>query len=214
MLVSQDDFCKKTTRKFFCYTFLMLVGKDDAVLLFDSPKEFNAWLEKNHRNVQSVWLKFYKKGSKKVSINYDQALEEALCFGWIDGIAKKYDEESYLQRFTPRRPKGNWSKRNTEHVARLVKEGRMKPSGMAAVEAAKKDGRWEGAYHPASTATIPEDFLQEIARNKKAQEFFVTLSKSNIYAIAYRLQTAKKPETLKRRKEQILTMLESNEKFH
>lgn len=120
----------------------MEITKDDIVLLFTTSQEFSQWLEKNHETAKSIWIQMYKKGTGKISINYDQALGVALCYGWIDGIAKKYNEDSYIQRFTPRRPKGNWSKRNTQHIARLIKEGRMKPSGMAEVDSAKKDGRW------------------------------------------------------------------------
>ncbi len=192
----------------------MIIGKDDLVLIFETSEEFSQWLEKHHKTVSSIWLRMYKKKSGKKSINYGQALDEALCYGWIDGIVKKYDGDSYVQRFTPRRPKGNWSKRNTEHIARLLKEGRMKPSGIAEVEAAKKDGRWEASYPSPANAKIPEDFLDEIAKNKKAKAFFDTLSKTNLYFIAYRLLTAKRPETLERRKEVILKMLERGEKFY
>lgn len=193
----------------------MITGKDGSeILFFETPHEWREWLEKNHKNTSAVWLQFYKKASGKVSINYDQALDEALCYGWIDGVVNTFDELSYLQRFTPRRPKGNWSKRNTEHVARLIKEGKMRPSGMREVENAKNDGRWQAAYAPPSTAVIPEDFLREIAKNKKAKSFFDTLTKTNLYAIAYRFATAKKHETLKRRRKTILEMLEKGETFH
>lgn len=196
------------------YNLPMQIGKDDIILTFEKPEEFNAWLAKHYDKVPFVWLRFYKKGSGKISINYDQALDEALCYGWIDGIAKSYDNESYVQRFTPRRPKGNWSKRNTEHIERLIREKRMKPSGMAEVEAAKKDGRWDAAYTSPANAEVPKEFIQEIAKNKKAKAYFDSLNKTSLYFIAYRLQTAKKPETLQRRKEKILEMLEKGEKFY
>lgn len=190
-------------------------GKDGApILLFTTPSEWEQWLAKHHTDTKAVWLQFYKKASGKVSINYDQALDEALCYGWIDGLVNSYDEESYIQRFTPRRPKGNWSKRNTEHIARLVKLGKMKAGGLAQVEAAKKDGRWEAAYASPANIKIPEDFLKELDRNKKAKAFFATLNRSNFYYIAYHLATAKKPETLERRKKKILKMLEKGEKFY
>ena len=192
----------------------MEINKDDIVLTFETPQEFSAWLKKNHKNKTCIWIRMYKKGTSKKSIDYDQALDEALCYGWIDGIAKKYDEVSYIQRFTPRRQKGNWSKRNTEHIARLIKEKRLKPAGLMQVKAAKKDGRWGKAYASPANATIPEDFLKEVAKNKKAKTFFDSLNKANTYAIAYRLSTAKKPETLQKRKEVILKMLISGEKFH
>lgn len=192
-----------------------MTGKDGApIVFFETPKQWREWLEKYHRDMPAVWVRFYKKASGVPSLHYDQALDEALCFGWIDGLVNKYDEQSYLQRFTPRRPKGNWSKRNTEHIARLMKLGKMKPAGVAQVDAAKKDGRWEAAYASPKDAIIPDSFLQEIAKNKKAKACFATLSKTNVYSIAYRLQTAKKPETLERRKQQILGMLENEEKFH
>lgn len=192
----------------------MKIGKDDIVLLFETPEQFSNWFANHHKDTPSIWLRMYKKNSGGTSINYDQALDEALCYGWIDGIVKKYDNESYLQRFTPRRPGGNWSKRNTEHVERLIRENRMKPSGLAEVDAAKKDGRWEAAYGSPANIKIPDDFLAELSKDKKAKEFFDSLSKANIYAIAYRLQTAKKPETIERRKKKILEMLKNSEKFH
>lgn len=158
-------------------------------------------------------MRFYKKSSGMSGVIYQEALDEALCYGWIDGIVKKYDDISYVQRFTPRRPKGNWSKRNAEHVERLSKEGRMRPSGVKEVEAARKDGRWQAAYNSPANATIPPDFLKEIAKNKKANAFFESLNKSNKSFIAYQLQTAKRPETFERRKEKILSMLENGQKF-
>lgn len=192
----------------------MEIKKDDIILSFDTPKEFNQWLAKYYDKASSIWLRFYKKGSGKSGVNYDQALEEVLCYGWIDGIVKKYDAISYLQRFTPRRPKGNWSKRNTEIVEQLIREKRIKPSGMKEVEAARKDGRWDAAYASSANAKIPEDFVQEIINNKKAKAHFEILNNTNKYVIAYRLQTAKKPETVKKRKETIMTMLEEGKKFY
>ena len=181
---------------------------------FKDSAEFRSWLEKNHSKESEIWVGFWKKASGKVGLNYDQALDEALCFGWIDGIAKSFDEESYLQRFTPRRPKSNWSKINTEHVGRLIKEGKMMPSGLAAVEAAKKDGRWEAAYDSLANIKIPDDFLKELSKNKKAEEFFKTLNKTNSYYIAYQLQNAKKEETRVNRMRRIIEKLERGEKFY
>lgn len=192
-----------------------MIGKDGApIILFETPKEWEQWLLKHHTDISAVWLRFYKKASGKKSINYDEALDEALCFGWIDGLVNAYDTESYLQRFTPRRPKGNWSKRNTEHIARLIKLGKMRPAGIQEVENAKKDGRWEAAYASPANITIPEDFLKALEKNKKAKTYFDSLSRTNFYAIAYRLATAKKPETYERRKQSILNMLEKGETFH
>lgn len=192
----------------------MNISDGEQVLAFETSKALEDWFAKYHALVPVLWIRFYKKDSGKGGVSYDQALDSALCYGWIDGIVKKYDETSYVQRFTPRRPKGNWSKRNTEHVARLIKEGKMQPPGLLEVEAAKKDGRWQSAYESPVTAKIPDDFLREIGENKKAKAFFDTLSRANVYAIAYRLQTAKKAETLERRKRVILEMLEKGEKFH
>jgi uncharacterized protein YdeI (YjbR/CyaY-like superfamily) len=192
-----------------------MIGRDGApILFFETPKAWEQWLKKHHSDTTAVWLRFYKKASGIASLTYDQALDEALCYGWIDGVVNAYDEQSYLQRFTPRRPKGNWSKRNTEHIARLIKLGKMRAAGLAAVEAAKKDGRWQAAYASPSNIKIPEDFLKEIAKNKKAKAFFDTVNRTNFYAIAYRLATAKKPETVEKRKKVILEMLEKGEKFH
>ncbi len=192
-----------------------MTGKDGApILFFETADEWEKWLEKHHTYTKAVWLQFYKKASGKKSLNYDQALDEALCYGWIDGVVNAYDADSYLQRFTPRRPKSNWSKRNTEHIIRLTKLGKMKPAGTLQVSLAKKDGRWQAAYASPANIQIPKDFLEEIAKNKKAKAFFDSLNRTNFYAIAYRLATAKKPETLKRRKKLIVSMLEKEKTFH
>lgn len=183
-------------------------------LFFITPAFFRSWLEKYHDTETEVWVGFYKKALGKKGMNYDEALDEALCFGWIDGLVNKYDEVSYAQRFTPRRSKSVWSKINTQHIERLTKEGRMTPSGQAAVEAAKKDGRWEAAYDSPKNIVMPDDFLQELEKNKKAKQYFTTLNKSNTYAIAYRLQTARKPETRRKRISDIVAMLQKGEKFH
>ncbi|MFA5329503.1 MAG: YdeI/OmpD-associated family protein [Prolixibacteraceae bacterium] len=189
-------------------------SNDYPVLSFEEPAEWEMWLEQNHSASNGVWLKFHKKASGLKSVNYNQALDVALCFGWIDGQATKFDENSYLQKFTPRRPKSIWSKRNIEHVARLEKEGRMRLSGQKAVELAKADGRWEMAYDSPAQMSIPEDFLGELAKNKKAYEFFESLNKANKYAIAWRLQTAKRPETRAKRMQTILEMMDRGERFH
>ncbi len=158
-------------------------------------------------------MKIFKKGSGLPSVNWDQVVIESLCWGWIDGIKKSLDDQAYLQRITPRRPGSNWSKRNTEHVERLIAEGRMEESGLAHVRAAKEDGRWERAYAPASDMEVPADFVEALENRPKAKEFFQTLNKANRFAIAYRLTTAKKPETRKKRFEQFLDMLERGEKL-
>jgi uncharacterized protein YdeI (YjbR/CyaY-like superfamily) len=184
------------------------------MLAFKSSAEFRGWLETNHDKTDVLWLRIFKKGSGEPSITYAEALDQALCHGWIDGQKKPYDESSWLQKFTPRRPKSGWSKINTEHVERLRKAGQMVPAGLKAVEAAKADGRWKAAYDPPRKASPPEDFLKALAKSKKAKTFLEGLNKANVYAIVYRLQTAKKPETRERRMKMILAMLDRGEAFH
>lgn len=187
---------------------------DLPILSFENQSEWEKWLRINYEQTTGFWMRIYKKGSNVKSINYAEALDEALCFGWIDGQKKSYDEQSFLQRFTPRRSRSIWSKRNIENVARLEKAGKLKPSGIREIEAAKTDGRWAAAYDPASVMEIPEDFTIELSRNKKALAFFEGLNKTNKYAIAWRLQTAKKPETREKRMKEILLMLAMGQKFH
>ena len=148
------------------------------------------------------------------TITYAEALDVALCYGWIDGQKKPYDTKSWLQKFTPRRPKSIWSKRNREHIARLEKSGKMRAAGGKQVAAAKADGRWEQAYDSQSNMVVPADFLKELAKNKKAETFFKLLNKTNTYAIVWRIQTAKKIETRDKRMKAILEMLKKEEKFH
>lgn len=156
----------------------------------------------------------FKKGSGQKTINWEEAVVEALCWRWIDGIRKPLDDQAYLQRFTPRRQGSNWSKRNREHVERLIAEGKMQEPGMVHVRAAMADGRWESAYAPPSEMTMPEDFLAALEQRPKAKAFFETLNRQNQYAIAYRLQTAKKPETRQKRFERLLAMMENGEKLY
>jgi uncharacterized protein YdeI (YjbR/CyaY-like superfamily) len=181
---------------------------------FRSSSEFRKWLAANHRRSEGIWLRIFKKDSREPSVTYAEALDEALCFGWIDAQKQRYDESSWLQRFTRRRPQSGWSKINTQHAARLVQAGRMQAAGQAEIDAAKKDGRWTAAYDSPSTATFPEDFLAELRKHTKARTFFESLNQANRYAIAYRLQTAKKPETKQKRMEMILAMLARGEAFH
>jgi uncharacterized protein YdeI (YjbR/CyaY-like superfamily) len=166
---------------------------------FTSSKEWRKWLAANHAKSKGIWLRFFKKDSGEKTVTYAEALQEALCYGWIDGQANKYDARSYIQKFTPRRPKSIWSKRNTEIAERLIQEGKMKKAGMQQVELAKADGRWQQAYDSPKNMTLPEDFLQQLSKDKKAKAFFDGLNKANQYAIAWRLQTAKKPETREKR---------------
>jgi uncharacterized protein YdeI (YjbR/CyaY-like superfamily) len=186
----------------------------NEILSFRSPSEFRKWLSANHRQSDGIWLRIFKKDTGEPTVTYAEALDEALCHGWIDGQKQSHDDLSWRQRFTPRRPKSGWSKINTRHAERLIKAGRMKAAGQAQIDAAKKDGRWTAAYDSPSNASFPEDFLAAVRGNKKTNAFFESLSKTNRYAIAYRLQTAKKPETRQRRMEMILAMLNRGEAFH
>lgn len=187
---------------------------DVPILSFKSQRDWANWLAKQHAASNGIWLRFFKKDSGVASVTYAEALDEALCYGWIDGRLDPYDEKSWLRRFTPRRPRSPWSKRNIEHVNRLTAAGRMKPAGLQEAEAAKKDGRWDKAYDPQGAMEMPADFLQALAKDKKAKAFFESLSRANHYAIAWRLQTAKRPETRARRMQAILAMLKKGEKFH
>jgi uncharacterized protein YdeI (YjbR/CyaY-like superfamily) len=186
---------------------------DLPIRSFKNAKDWQTWLEKNHTKPDGIWLKFYKKSSGIKSIYYPEALEVALCYGWIDAQAKGLDDKAYLQRFTPRRSKSVWSKVNTLKAERLIKEGRMKPAGLAAIKAAKADGRWEKAYHSSSTAETPKDFMDALGKNKKAKLFFESLSKVHKYAIYYRLNEAKRPETRAKRMKHFLDLMKRQEKF-
>ncbi len=156
----------------------------------------------------------FSKSSRVKFLTRAEALDQALCFGWIDGQAKPFDEKSWIQRFTPRRSRSGWSKINTQHVERLTKAGLMAPPGMEAVKAAKADGRWKAAYSSPKDASPSKDFLKELGKNKKAKEFFETLNRANVYSIVYRLQTAKKPETREKRMKTILAMMAQGKAFH
>jgi uncharacterized protein YdeI (YjbR/CyaY-like superfamily) len=184
------------------------------IMRFKSSRDLRSWLAKNHDQSDGIWLRVYKKNSAVTSVTYPEALDQALCHGWIDGQKKPYDQQSWLQKFTPRSSKSGWSKINTQHAERLSKSGEMTPAGVKAVSAAKADGRWTAAYDSFSNATVPEDFLTELTKNVKAKAFFETLNKTNIYSITYRLQTAKKSETRERRMKLILSMLAQGKKFH
>jgi uncharacterized protein YdeI (YjbR/CyaY-like superfamily) len=189
-------------------------GSVGKIIDFPSAKEFEQWLAKNHAESTGIWLRFFKKNSGVLSVSYAEAVDAAICFGWIDGQLKKYDQESWLRKFTPRRPKSVWSKRNTAKAERLIKAGKMHAAGLQEVEAAKQDGRWKAAYDSASDMEIPDDFVKELAKNKRAKAFFETLNRANVYAIVWRLQTAKKPETRQRRLATILAMLAKEQRFH
>ncbi len=175
---------------------------------FASGTLWEQWLSEHHAQPAGVWIKIAKKGSGIDSVTYDEALDVALCYGWIDGQRKTFDSEFFLQKFTPRRSRSLWSKRNIKKVAELIAAARMRPSGMAEIEAAQQDGRWDAAYGSPKNMVVPEDFLQALRANEEASAFFDTLSRSNVYAIAWRLATAQKPETRQRRFDALLAMLE------
>jgi len=184
------------------------------ILLFTNPPAFEAWLKDHQSSEKGVLVKIAKKGSGTTSITYDQAVESALCYGWIDSQASSLDQSFYLQKFSPRKPKSKWSKLNTEKAEELIASGRMQPSGYHQVELAKADGRWQAAYDPQSQITIPKDFQAALEENQAAREFFSTLNSLNRYAILYRLQDAKKPETRSARIKKFIGMLENHEKIY
>lgn len=188
--------------------------KDLPVVLFESQTSWREWLAHNHTQLKGVWLKLAKKSSGKVSLTYSEALEEALCYGWIDALKQAYDQDYWLQKFTPRGSKSLWSKVNVAKVESLMREHRMQPAGLATVEAAKQSGAWQAAYDAASSLTIPDDFQAALDANPKAKRFFATLNKTNTYAFCWRVQTAKKPETRQARIDKFIDMLNKGEKLH
>lgn len=187
---------------------------DLPILMFERQPDWAAWLDKNQATSAGLWLQITKKASGLPSVSYDEAVEVALCYGWIDGQKKSHDETSWLQKFTPRGPKSIWSKINREKALKLIESGQMKPAGLKAVEAAQQDGRWEAAYDPQSTAAVPADFQAELDKNPDAQAFFATLESRNRYAILHRIHTAKKAETRARRIQQFIEMLNKREKVY
>lgn len=189
-------------------------SKELLIKSFATQAEFRAWLRAHHGQMEGIWVRFFKKGSGVKTVSYLEALDEALCYGWIDSQVKKYDEASYLQKFSPRRARSIWSKVNIANIERLTKAKRMKPAGLKQVELARNDGRFERAYDSAGKAAIPKDLQQRIDKHAGAKAFAATLSRANINAIAFRLQTAVRPETRARRLEMILEMLKKGEKFH
>ena len=184
------------------------------ILPFASQSKWADWLAKQHDKSAGVWLKLAKKDTGISSVTYPEALDVALCYGWIDGQKGSFDEKYFLQKFTPRRPKSIWSKINTEKVERLIVSGEMKPAGLKAIEAAKQDGRWDAAYESSKNSSMPEDFQSALEKNKKAKVFFETLNSANRYSFLFRIQTATKAETRARRISQFVEMLERGEKFH
>jgi uncharacterized protein YdeI (YjbR/CyaY-like superfamily) len=187
---------------------------DLPVRHFATRDELAAWLAEHCETSQGCWLKLAKKGAGVGSVSYAEAVELGLVHGWIDGQKGALDEEFWLQRFTPRGPKSRWSKINRDRAVELIEAGAMAPSGLAAVEQAKADGRWERAYEGSSTITVPDDLQHELDANPEAAAFFATLDRTNRYAILYRIGDAKKPETRARRIEKFVAMLARGEKIH
>jgi len=183
----------------------------ERIMAFTTPNDLGRWLKVNHSTESELWIKIFKKKTGITSVTWDEVVIEALCWGWIDGIKKSIDEQTYYQRITPRKARSIWSKRNVEHAERLINEERMTESGLVPVRAAKADGRWENAY-VVSEMTVPEDFLAALEGKPKAKQFFETLTKSSRYVIAYGLTSAKKPETRQRRFEKFMGMLVSEQK--
>jgi uncharacterized protein YdeI (YjbR/CyaY-like superfamily) len=192
------------------------MGADDGlpVIAFGSPAEWEKWLEDRHAAADGVWIKIAKKGSGIESISHPEALEIALCFGWIDSRREALDERYFLQRYTPRRPRSRWSQVNRDKVERLAADGRMRAAGVAEVERAKADGRWEAAYAGQRSAAVPDDLQHELDARPAAKAFFAALDSQNRYSILYRLQDAKKPETRARRLAKFVAMLEAGEKIY
>ncbi|MFJ6404010.1 YdeI family protein [Streptomyces hydrogenans] len=188
--------------------------QDLETVTFDSAEAFEEWLGEHHADSAGIWLKLRKKGPGVVALDYAQALDVALCYGWIDGQKAKFDDLWWLQRFTPRRRTSRWSKINREKVAALTAQGRMRPPGQAEVDRAKADGRWEAAYDSARTITVPDDLAAALAADPAAAASFETLDGANRYAILYRVHDAKRPETRARRIEQFVAMLAKGEKPH
>ncbi len=187
---------------------------DKPVIAFAKPALFEKWLAKNHADHSGLWIRFYKVASGTPSITYAEALDVALCYGWIDGPIRKGDDVSWIHMFKQRGKRSVWSQINKQHVDRLIRENRMQAAGMAAVEAAKADGRWDAAYSSPSNFVETPEFMAALKKSKKAAAFYETLSRTNRYSFYYRLQSAKKPETKARKLTEFIAMLERGETFH
>lgn len=187
---------------------------DLPIRLFKDQEAWAAWLDEHGGSSTGLWLRLAKKSAQIQSLTYSEAVDVALCYGWIDGQKKSYDAESWLQKFTPRGPSSLWSKINCTKAMALIEQGRMQPAGLAAIERAKESGRWEAAYDSQRTAVPPPDFLTALGQNPKADAFFASLNSQNRYAILFRIQTARKPETRRKRIAQFIEMLEQNQKLY
>jgi uncharacterized protein YdeI (YjbR/CyaY-like superfamily) len=184
------------------------------VMSFETQQDWEAWLKEHHADTKGIWLKIAKKEARTTSVSYAEALDGALCYGWIDGQKASFDDKYWLQKFTPRTAKSIWSKVNCEKATALIAEGRMQPAGLRQVELAKSDSRWERAYESQSKITIPPDLQSELDKNQKAKDFFNTLDSGNRYAILFRIQTAKKAETRSARIQKFIEMLSQHQKLH
>ncbi|MCA9882124.1 MAG: YdeI/OmpD-associated family protein [Anaerolineae bacterium] len=181
-------------------------------IIFETQADWEAWLEANHKQPDGIWMQLAKKDSEKVSQTYDEALEIALCFGWIDGQKKGFDDDYWLQKFTPRRKRSKWSQRNVDIVGRLMDAGKIREAGLAEIEAAKADGRWEAAYEGSRKMEVPDDFTALLATDPEAQAFFEQLDSANRYSMLYQIQDAKKPETRQKRIQKFFEMCQRKEK--
>ncbi|ESS40660.1 putative periplasmic membrane protein [Burkholderia cenocepacia KC-01] len=186
----------------------------EGALTFASQAEWESWLEQNGGTSTGAWLRFAKKGVGQRTVSYEEAVESALCHGWIDGQKKAESEQYWLQRFTPRSAKSIWSKINKDKAEALIVAGRMRPAGLREIERAKQDGRWEAAYTSASNSIVPDDLQAALDANPKAAKFFATLNSRNRYAILFRIQHARKPETRARKIAEFIDMLKRGETFH
>lgn len=184
------------------------------IVSFESAEAFETWLSDQHATSPGIWLKLRRKGAGIVALDYAQALDVALCYGWIDGQKGKFDDQHWLQRFTPRKPNSKWSKINRDKAVALTEQGRMPPAGLAEVERAKTDGRWQAAYDGARPSSVPDDLVAALAANPAAAEFCETLDRQNRFAILYRIQDVKKPETRARRVEKYVAMLAEGKKLY
>ncbi|HEX2043243.1 MAG TPA: YdeI/OmpD-associated family protein [Acidimicrobiales bacterium] len=186
----------------------------DPVVAFESQAAWEDWLEEHHATANGVWVKMAKKASGIPTVTHPEAVESALCYGWIDGQRNRFDDRWFIQRFTPRRPRSKWSKINRAAAERLIRDGRMRPAGMREVERARADGRWDAAYDAPSAATVPDDLQRALDENPDAATFFATLDRRNRLAVIYRVQDAKRPETRARRIEKFLAMLNAGTKLY
>ncbi|MNR94401.1 hypothetical protein D3C72_254760 [compost metagenome] len=188
--------------------------KEQPILAFESQAAFRDWLDQNHADAGPFWLRIYKKGSNTPTVTYAEALDEALCYGWIDSTKQTYDAGSFLQRFSARKPRSVWSQVNRDHVARLIEAGKMQPPGLRMIEEAQRNGQWEKAYAPSSQMTVPEDLQALLEAEPDAREFFEGLTKTNRYALLYRIQNVKKAETRLKRLDWAMDLLRRKETIY